>query len=75
MNSRPYLKVLEALIVAIVSAVAALLMMISLNDCKPLGLDPTKYPTQVRNFLQDYALLTLIAFVSFENELKKILIK
>lgn len=48
MTSRPYSKVLEALIVAAVSAIAALLMICALDDCKPLGLDQTKYPVQVR---------------------------
>ncbi|KAI4456755.1 chloride channel protein clc family member [Holotrichia oblita] len=41
-----WLRVLEACIVAAMSATIAMLMMFTLNDCKPIGQDPTKYPTQ-----------------------------
>lgn len=43
-----WLKVIEACLVATVTATAGLLMMFIINDCKPLGQDPTKYPTQVK---------------------------
>ncbi|XP_024216025.1 H(+)/Cl(-) exchange transporter 7 [Halyomorpha halys] len=41
------LKVMEACLVAAVSATVALLMIYTLNDCKPLGQDPTEYPVQM----------------------------
>jgi chloride channel 7 len=42
-----WLKVVEACMVAAISATLGFLMMFLLNDCKPLGQDPTKFPTQV----------------------------
>ncbi|XP_060522651.1 H(+)/Cl(-) exchange transporter 7 [Cylas formicarius] len=42
-----WLKVIEACIVAAVSATLGFLMMFLINDCQPLGQDPTKYPTQI----------------------------
>lgn len=44
-----YLKVLEVVIVAAVSGTVAVLMLYFSSDCKPLGLDPTRYPVQVSN--------------------------
>jgi chloride channel 7 len=41
------MKVTEALIVAAVSATLGFLMIYFLNDCKPLGQDPTSNPIQV----------------------------
>ncbi|KAK9511537.1 hypothetical protein O3M35_000173 [Rhynocoris fuscipes] len=41
------LKVFEACLVAAVSATVGLLMIFALNDCKPLGQDPTKFPVQM----------------------------
>lgn len=40
-------KVLEAIIVCCFTAVVGFLLMLWRNDCKPLGLDPTKYAVQV----------------------------
>lgn len=40
-------KVLEAVIVAAISATVACLMMFTINDCRPLGVDPTTYPVQL----------------------------
>ncbi|KAL3272452.1 hypothetical protein HHI36_013932 [Cryptolaemus montrouzieri] len=42
-----WLKVLEACLVAAMSATIGFLMMFFIDDCKPLGQDPTKYPTQL----------------------------
>jgi chloride channel 7 len=42
------MKVMEAVIVAAVSATLGFVMMYFLNDCKPLGQDPTSNPIQVR---------------------------
>lgn len=46
MRSR-YLKVIEACLIAAVSASLGLLMIYSIDDCKPLGQDPTKNPVQM----------------------------
>lgn len=40
-------KVLEAIMVAALSATVACLMMFLINDCRPLGVDPTTYPLQL----------------------------
>lgn len=45
---QPWLKVIEACVVAGVTATFGILMMFLINDCRPRGQDPTKYPTQVR---------------------------
>jgi len=42
-----WLKVIEACIVAAVTATLGFLMMFLIDDCRPVGQDPTKYPTQV----------------------------
>lgn len=42
-----WLKVVEAVSVAAVSATIALLMMFWISDCKPLGTDPTTVPVQL----------------------------
>ena len=43
-----WMRVIEAVIVAAVSATLGFLMIYFLNDCKPLGQDPTSNPIQVR---------------------------
>lgn len=47
-----WMKVLEACIVATVTATVGFLMMFSINDCKPIGAIPANYPTQVQNLRQ-----------------------
>jgi len=42
------MKVTEAVMVAAVSATLGFMMIYFLNDCKPLGQDPTNNPIQVR---------------------------
>jgi len=44
---RKWMKVLEACLVAAASATVGFLMMFLINDCRPLGQDPTKFPLQV----------------------------
>lgn len=41
----------EACLIAALTATIGFLMMFMINDCKPLGQDPTKYPTQVTEML------------------------
>ncbi|XP_025423930.1 H(+)/Cl(-) exchange transporter 7-like isoform X2 [Sipha flava] len=40
-------KVLEAVLVCSITATVGFLLMLWENDCKPLGLDPTKHPVQL----------------------------
>jgi chloride channel 7 len=42
------MKVMEAVMVAAFSATLGFMMIYFLNDCKPLGQDPTNNPIQVR---------------------------
>lgn len=44
-------KVIEAILVAILTATVACIMMFTISDCRPLGNDPTSYPVQL--FCQD----------------------
>lgn len=41
------MKVLEAALVAAVTATVGFAMIFFLNDCRPLGQDPTNFPIQV----------------------------
>uniref|UniRef100_A0A8D9AXJ9 Chloride channel protein n=1 Tax=Cacopsylla melanoneura TaxID=428564 RepID=A0A8D9AXJ9_9HEMI len=45
--SAKWVKVAEACLVAIVSAVVPIVMIYTLNDCRPLGEDPTENPVQM----------------------------
>lgn len=45
--SSNHVKVLEAVMVAAVSAVVPILMIYSIDDCRPLGEDPTEHPVQM----------------------------
>lgn len=45
--SAKWMKVMEAMIVAALSATFGMFMIYTLNDCKPLGTDPTEYPIQM----------------------------
>jgi chloride channel 7 len=45
------MKVAEAVIVAALTATLGFMMIYFLNDCRPLGQDPTSNPLQVRRIL------------------------
>lgn len=51
-NKRGFLKVIEAALVAIIGVSLACAMIYFINDCRPLGNDPTEYPVQVNHFNQ-----------------------
>nr|XP_023026606.1 H(+)/Cl(-) exchange transporter 7 [Leptinotarsa decemlineata] len=67
-----WLKVIEACIVAAVSATAGCLMVFIINDCKPLGQDPTKYPTQVYCLDGQYNVLASIWFQTPEASVRSL---
>lgn len=67
-----WLKVVEACIVAAVTATAGFLMMFIINDCKPLGLDPTKYPTQLYCADGEYNVLASIWFQTPEASVRSL---
>ncbi|XP_045476555.1 H(+)/Cl(-) exchange transporter 7 [Harmonia axyridis] len=68
-----YAKVIEACLVAAVSAAIGFLMMFFINDCKPLGQDPTKYPTQLYCDDGQYNVLASIWFQTPEASVRSLL--
>ncbi|KAK9881295.1 hypothetical protein WA026_015417 [Henosepilachna vigintioctopunctata] len=68
-----WLKVLEACLVAAISATIGFLMMFLINDCKPLGQDPTKYPTQLYCEDGQYNVLASIWFQTPEASVRSLL--
>ncbi|KAJ8964402.1 hypothetical protein NQ314_004939 [Rhamnusium bicolor] len=67
-----WLKVFEACIVAAVSATLGFLMMFLINDCKPLGQDPTRYPTQLYCSDGQYNVLASIWFQTPEASVRSL---
>lgn len=52
-NNKLWMKVLEAALVAATTATVGFAMIYFLNDCRPLGQDPTKFPIQVHPKLEN----------------------
>ncbi|XP_017769929.1 PREDICTED: H(+)/Cl(-) exchange transporter 7 [Nicrophorus vespilloides] len=69
---KPWLKVMEACLVATMTATAGFLMIYLLNDCKPLGQDPTKFPTQVYCGDGQYNVLASIWFQTPEASVRSL---
>jgi chloride channel 7 len=67
-----WLKVVEACMVAAISATLGFLMMFLLNDCKPLGQDPTKFPTQLYCPDGQYNVLASIWFQTPEASVRSL---
>ncbi|CAH0563902.1 unnamed protein product [Brassicogethes aeneus] len=67
-----WLRVLEALLVAAVSATVGFLMMYTINDCRPLGADPTKFPTQLYCQDGEYNVLASIWFQTPEASVRSL---
>ena len=44
---KPWVKIIEAMIVAAITATAGFIMIYMISDCKPLGKDPTINPIQM----------------------------
>lgn len=63
---------MEACLVAVISATVGFLMMYTINDCKPLGQDPTKYPTQVYCGDGEYNVLASIWFQTPEASVRSL---
>ncbi|XP_045497724.1 H(+)/Cl(-) exchange transporter 7 [Colias croceus] len=69
----PWLRVVEACLVACVSATCGFLMMFLLNDCRPLGEDPTKVPLQLYCADGEYNALAAIWFQTPEASVRSFL--
>ncbi|KAL1498027.1 hypothetical protein ABEB36_008889 [Hypothenemus hampei] len=67
-----WLKVMEACTVAAVTATVGFLMMFSINDCRPRGQDPTKYPTQLYCTDGQYNVLASIWFQTPEASVRSL---
>ncbi|KAF5288307.1 hypothetical protein FQR65_LT12040 [Abscondita terminalis] len=67
-----WLKVAEACLIAALTATVGFLMMFLINDCKPLGQDPTKYPTQMYCGDGEYNVLASIWFQTPEASVRSL---
>lgn len=67
-----WLKVAEACLIAALTATIGFLMMFMINDCKPLGQDPTKYPTQMYCGDGQYNVLASIWFQTPEASVRSL---
>lgn len=63
-------RVLEAVCVAAITATLACLMMFTMNDCRPLGLDPTPYPVQLFCEDNEYNAIAALWFQTPEATVK-----
>lgn len=69
----PWLRVLEACIVAVSSATVGILTMFFLNDCRPLGQDPTDVPIQLFCKDGEYNVMASIWFQTPEKSVRSFL--
>lgn len=58
-----FARVLEAMLVAMMGVSLACVMIYFINDCRPLGNDPTDYPTQVMNMIIFVAFILPLQFI------------
>lgn len=69
---RRWLKVVEAISVSILAATVGSLMIYFLNDCKPLGKDPTKYPVQMFCKEGEYSAVAALWFQTPESTVRSL---
>ncbi|XP_076240097.1 chloride channel protein 7 [Calliopsis andreniformis] len=69
---KKWLKVIEALLVAILSATMGFIMIYYLNDCKPLGQDPTKFPVQMYCNEGEYSAVAALWFQTPESSVRSL---
>ena len=67
-----WLKVIEALVVAALSATLGFSMIYFLNDCKPLGQDPTKFPIQMYCKEGEYSAVAALWFQTPESSVRSL---
>lgn len=63
-------KVVEAVLVAVLTATLACLMMFSISDCRPLGVDPTLHPVQLFCKDNEYNAVAALWFQTPEASVK-----
>merc|ERR1719431_805898 len=69
---RPWVKMLEAMMVAAVTATAGFLMIYLLSDCRPYGNDPTENPVQMYCNDGDYNVIGAIWFQTPEQSVRSL---
>ncbi|XP_015175894.1 PREDICTED: H(+)/Cl(-) exchange transporter 7 [Polistes dominula] len=70
--TQKWLKVIEALAVAIMSATMGFLMIYFLDDCKPIGQDPTKFPIQMYCKEGEYSAVAALWFQTPESSVRSL---
>ncbi|KAG8235524.1 hypothetical protein J437_LFUL013486 [Ladona fulva] len=70
--NKKWLKVIEAAIVAMITATIGFGMIYFLDDCKPLGKDPTKYPIQMHCHDGEYNAVAAIWFQTPEASVRSL---
>ncbi|KAJ6641311.1 H(+)/Cl(-) exchange transporter 7 [Pseudolycoriella hygida] len=65
-------RVLEAMCIAAITATLACCMMFTMNDCRPLGLDPTPYPVQLFCEDNEYNAIAALWFQTPEQTVKSL---
>ncbi|KAH0947333.1 hypothetical protein HN011_003798 [Eciton burchellii] len=70
--TRKWLKVTEAVLVAILSATIGFLMIYFVDDCKPLGNDPTKFPVQMYCAKGQYSAVASLWFQTPESSVRSL---
>ncbi|XP_034936112.1 H(+)/Cl(-) exchange transporter 7 [Chelonus insularis] len=69
---KKWLKVVEAVTVAAMTATIGSLMIYFINDCKPLGKDPTKYPVQMFCEEGQYSAIAALWFQTPESTVRSL---
>lgn len=67
-----WLKVLEVICVAVLSSTMGFLMMYTINDCKPLGQDPTENPVQMYCNENEYSAVAALWFQTPERSVRSL---
>lgn len=70
--TQKWLKVIEALSIATMSATMGFLMIYFLDDCKPIGQDPTKFPIQMYCKEGEYSAVAALWFQTPESSVRSL---
>uniref|UniRef100_A0A0C9R3S7 Chloride channel protein n=1 Tax=Fopius arisanus TaxID=64838 RepID=A0A0C9R3S7_9HYME len=65
-------KIVEVIVIAVISATMGFLMIYFVNDCKPLGKDPTKYPVQLFCKEGEYSAVAALWFQTPESTVRSL---
>lgn len=69
---KKWLKVVEALLIGVLSATMGFIMIYTINDCKPLGKDPTKFPIQMYCKEDEYNAVAALWFQTPESSVRSL---